>query len=258
MGVVLDVDGGGAGIQASADARAAIPALRAGHIFAAARGLGDGAAGDVDGDSALLAVVFGVTAAAADACAAVFAASDLGDGATLDIDLGLAGDVGAGADACAAEPLVGVIARVKADSARGRDSAALDVDGGLIKGVAAGADAGTGSPAGSVLIAAALGLNDGDDAAVVAVADGDGGAAHRGIVDVTDIVAGADARSGGAAGSGNFCCTLDEDGGVAIGVAAAADACAAAAAKGGITAAGGRNGHAVAESDAGVAGGVAA
>ena len=151
-----------------------------------------------------------------------------------------------------------MIARVKADSARGRDFAALNVDGGLIKGVAAGADAGTGSPAGSVLIAAALGLNDGDDAAVVAVADGDGGAAHRGIVDVTDIVAGADARSGGAAGSGNFCCTLDEDGGVALGVAAAADACAAAAAKGGITAAGGRNGHAVAESDAGVAGGVAA
>ena len=148
--------------------------------------------------------------------------------------------------------------RGRADTARGRDSAALDVDGGLIKGVAAGADAGTGSPAASVLIAAALGLNDGDDGAVVAVADGDGGAAHRGIVDVTDIMAGADARSGGAAGGGNFCCTLDEDGGVAIGVAAAADACAAAAAKGGITAAGGRNGHAVAESDAGVAGGVAA
>ena len=148
--------------------------------------------------------------------------------------------------------------RGRADTARGRDSAALDVDGGLIKGVAAGADAGTGSPAASVLIAAALGLNDGDDGAVVAVADGDGGAAHRGIVDVTDIMAGADARSGGAAGGGNVCCTLDEDGGVAIGVAAAADACAAAAAKGGITAAGGRNGHAVAESDAGVAGGVAA
>ena len=149
-----------------------------------------------------------------------------------------------------------MIARVKADAARGRDFAALNVDGGLIKGVAAGADAGTGSPAGSVLIAAALGLNDGDD--VAAVADGDGGAAHRGIVDVTDIVAGADARSGGAAGSGNFCCTLDEDGGVAIGVAAAADACAATAAKAGITAADSLNGHAVAESDVGVAGGVAA
>ena len=148
--------------------------------------------------------------------------------------------------------------RGRADTARGRDSAALDVDGGLIKGVAAGADAGTGSPAASVLIAAALGLNDGDDGAVGAVADGDGGAAHRGIVDVTDIVAGADARSGGAAGSGNLFCTLDADDGVAIGVAAAADACAATAAKGGITAAGGRNGHAVAESDAGVAGGVAA
>lgn len=147
--------------------------------------------------------------------------------------------------------------RGRADAARGRDSAALDVDGGLIKGVAAGADAGTGSPAAFVLYAAAFGHNDGDDGAVVAVADGDGGAAHRGIFDVTDIVAGADARSGGAAGSGNFCCTLDEDGGVAIGVAAAADA-GTAAAKGGITAAGGRNGHAVAESDAGVAGGVAA
>ena len=150
-----------------------------------------------------------------------------------------------------------MIARVKADAARGRDFAALDVDGGLIKGVAAGADAGTGSLAGPVLIAAALGRNDGDDGAVGAVADGDGGAAHRGIVDVADIVAGADARSGGAAGSGNFCCTLDEDGGVAIGVAAGADACAAAA-MAGITAAFGLNGHAVVESDVGVAGGVTA
>ena len=101
MGVVLDVDRGGAGIQASADARAAIPALRAGHILAAARGLGDGAAGDVDGDSALPVVAI---AAAADARAAVFSARGLGDGAALDIDLSLAGDVGAGADACAAEP----------------------------------------------------------------------------------------------------------------------------------------------------------
>ena len=71
-------------------------------------------------------------------------------------------------------------------------------------------------------------------------------------------MAGADARSGGAALSGNSFCTLDADGGVAIGVAAAADACAAAAAMAGITAAGGRNGHAVAESDVGVAGGVTA
>ena len=245
MGVVLDVDGGGAGIQACADARAAIPALRAGHILAAARGLFNGAVGDVDGDSALLAVVFGVTAAAADACAAVFAARSALDGAVAgDIDLGLAGDVGAGADACAAEPLVGVIARVKADAARGRDFAALDVDGGLIKGVAAGADAGTGSLAGPVLFAAALSR----DSAALDVDDGAAVAA----------VAAADARSGGAALGSNFCCTLDEDVGVALGSIAAADACAATAAKGGITAAGGLNGHAVVESDVGVAGGVTA
>ena len=105
MGVVLDVDGGGAGIQACADARAAIPALRAGHIVAAARGLFNGAVGDVDGDSALLFVGFAATvAAAADASAAVFAARSALDGAAGDIDLGLAGDVGAGADAGAAEP----------------------------------------------------------------------------------------------------------------------------------------------------------
>ena len=101
MGVVLDVDGGGAGIQASADARAAIPALRAGHILAAARGLGDGAAGDVDGDSALLAVVFGVTAAAADACAAaaakggITAAGGRNGHAVAESDAGVAGGVAA-------------------------------------------------------------------------------------------------------------------------------------------------------------------
>ena len=89
-------------VGAAADACAAIPALRAGHIVAAARGLGDGAAGDVNGDNALLAVVFGVTAAAADACAAVFATRGLGDGAALDDDVGLAGRVFAAADAGAA------------------------------------------------------------------------------------------------------------------------------------------------------------
>ena len=110
MGVVLDVDGDSAllvvgcavSVGAAADACAAIPALRAGHIVAAARGLGDGAAGDVNGDNALLAVVFGVTAAAADACAAVFATRGLGDGAALDDDVGLAGRVFAAADAGAA------------------------------------------------------------------------------------------------------------------------------------------------------------
>ena len=171
MGVVLDVDGGGAGIQACADARAAIPALRAGHILAAARGLFNVAAGDVNGDSALLAVGFAAT-------------------------------------------------------------------------VAAAADAGTGSLAGPVLFAAALSR----DSAALDVDDGAAVAA----------VAAADARSGGAALGSNFCCTLDEDVGVALGSIAAADACAATAAKGGITAAGGLNGHAVVESDVGVAGGVTA
>ena len=82
------------------------------------------------------------------------------------------------------------------------------------------------------------------------VLDVDGGGAG--------IQACADARSGGAALGSNFCCTLDEDVGVALGSIAAADACAATAAKGGITAAGGLNGHAVVESDVGVAGGVTA
>ena len=102
-----------------------------------------------------------------------------------------------------------MIARVKADAARGRDFAALDVDGGLIKGVAAGADAGTGSLAGPVLFAAALSR----DSAALDVDDGAAVAA----------VAAADARSGGAALGSNFCCTLDEDVGVALGSIAAAD-----------------------------------
>ena len=50
-----------------------------------------------------------------------------------------------------------MIARVKADAARGRDFAALDVDGGLIKGVAAGADAC--AAAAMAGITAAFGLN---------------------------------------------------------------------------------------------------
>ena len=97
-------DGGGCGdVQRGVGIADGDAAVANGRGFVVAGG-GDGAAGDVDGDSALLAVVFGVTAAAADACAAVFATRGLGDGAILDIDLGLAGDVGAGADACAAEP----------------------------------------------------------------------------------------------------------------------------------------------------------
>ena len=123
--------------------------------------------------------------------------------------------------------------------AGGGDGAAGDVDGDsallFAVSVAAAADA-------RAAVFAARGLGDG------AALDIDLGLAG-------DVGAGADARSGGAAGGGNFFCALDEDGGVALGVAAAANACAA---MGGITAAGGLNGHAVAESDAGVAGGVAA
>ena len=217
-GAAVDHDVHFAGAMARADAGA----VRAAGYFV------DGAVGDLDGDSALL--VFGcaaTVAAAADASAAVFAARGLGDGAAGDIDLGLAGDVGAGADACAAALANGIVNsavgdvdlgfavgfRARADASAADagglfDHAAGDVDGGAAVAAAAAADARAAVLARSHYYGCGVALDfDGGTAAADAVADVFTHGLHDGVV-------------------------LDGDCGLACSVRAAADAGTIAAALG--------------------------